>query len=254
MDYTQVIGNTNELQCMLAFINLGYDCSVPYGNSSKYDFIVDTGKELFRIQCKSSSHPTRDGIVDENAFHFNTVSSTTNTKKTVKHNYTKDQIDYFATYFKGNVYIIPVEECSKSKTLRFIPPNNGTSNYNKAEDYLITNIFSESFQLINSRETYLNREIIGKIKEPREYFCSKCGTRVSSKGSLCIDCYRLKNRKVERPDRKYLKELVRNNPFTKVGDMFGVTDNTIRKWCISYNIPNRVSDIKQFNDEEWLNV
>ena len=55
MDYTQTIGNVNELRCMLAFIELGYDCSIPYGNSAKYDFIADINGELLKFQCKSAT-------------------------------------------------------------------------------------------------------------------------------------------------------------------------------------------------------
>ena len=40
---TQVIGNATELKCIAKFIELGYECSIPYGNSAKYDFIVDDG-------------------------------------------------------------------------------------------------------------------------------------------------------------------------------------------------------------------
>ena len=36
--------------------------------------------------------------------------------------------------------------------------------------------------------------------------------------------------------------------------MFGVTDNTIRKWCIAYNLPNRISEINKISDKEWLNI
>mgnify|MGYP003400600460 CR=1 FL=1 len=34
---------------MLAFIELGYDCSIPYGNSAKYDFIADINGELLKF-------------------------------------------------------------------------------------------------------------------------------------------------------------------------------------------------------------
>jgi len=51
-------------------------------------------------------------------------------------------VDYFATCFKEKVYVVPIEECKTSKTLRLEPPANGQQNYSKAEDYLITNIFS----------------------------------------------------------------------------------------------------------------
>ena len=39
--------------------------------------------------------------------------------------YTSDEIDYFATYFNNICYLIPVNECSTEKVLRFVPPKNG---------------------------------------------------------------------------------------------------------------------------------
>ena len=59
------------------------------------------------------------------------------------------------------------------------------------------------------------------------------------------------NRKVERCSREELKQLIREKPFTIIGNMFGVSDNAIRKWCDYYNLPRRVKDIKNYSDEEW---
>lgn len=157
MDYTQMIGNTNEIKCMLAFIQLGYECSVPYGNGAKYDFIADVNEKLLKIQCKSSHYVNDHGIIRTDAFCFSTTSQTTNTKETVRHKYDSNQIDFFATCFNDQVYLVPVKECSTGKTLRFSPPKNGSQNYCRAEDYLITTWFSESSELVESREKYLNR-------------------------------------------------------------------------------------------------
>lgn len=33
-----------------------------------------------------------------------------------------------------------------------------------------------------------------------------------------------------------------------------VSDNCIRKWCKSYNLPTRSVDIKKINDINWANV
>lgn len=153
MNFTQSIGNVNELKCISRFIELGYECSIPYGNGAKYDFIVDVNGELLRIQCKSSSHPKKNGIVDENAIQFDTVSQTTNTQKTTKHTYNNQQIDYFATSYNNKIYIIPVDECSTSKTLRFVAPKNN-SKYNKAEDYEIEKRFSPAKDLIQSKQNF----------------------------------------------------------------------------------------------------
>lgn len=159
MDYTQCIGDINELQCMSSFIKLGYECSVPFGNSAKYDFIVDIDGKLLRIQCKSSRYvPDKKGGVLTNAFCFNTSCTTTNSKKINTHLYNASQIDFFATHFLGNTYVIPVTMCkSHTKTLRLSPPENGCNTYIKAEDYLITNMFSESIHLQQSKDKYMNR-------------------------------------------------------------------------------------------------
>lgn len=47
---------------------------------------------------------------------------------------------------------------------------------------------------------------------------------------------RLKNRKVERPSKEELFKLTNTLPMIRIGKMFGVSDNAIRKWCKSYQI------------------
>lgn len=51
--------------------------------------------------------------------------------------------------------------------------------------------------------------------------------------------------------RKELKDLIRTFPFTKIGNDFGVSDNTIRKWCDKYSLPRTKKEIKSYSDEEW---
>ena len=55
MDITLQKGMLTEIRCIEKFIELGYFCSVPYGDSCKYDVIVDIDNVLYRIQCKSST-------------------------------------------------------------------------------------------------------------------------------------------------------------------------------------------------------
>ena len=52
MEFTQVKGNLVELQCIMKFISMGFECSLPYGNQAKYDILVDIGIEFLRVQCK----------------------------------------------------------------------------------------------------------------------------------------------------------------------------------------------------------
>lgn len=55
------------------------------------------------------------------------------------------------------------------------------------------------------------------------------------------------------PRREILKEQIRNNSFSSVGKMYGVTDNTVRKWCEKYGLPKLTNAIKFIPDDEWEN-
>lgn len=118
---------------------------------------------------------------------------------------------------------------------------------NKSSIYRINN--GETHKMQN--ESYPLRPVIerGKI-----HLCKKCGKEISHDAEYCIQCYSLIRRKVERPNREELKSLIRNNSFTTIGRVYGVTDNAIRKWCKGYNLPYKVSDIKKINDETWEQI
>lgn len=102
---------------MLAFIKLGYNVLTPYGDCERYDFVVDNKGNFLRIQCKTAKN-----IDDGAAFEFSGRSSHKKAGKIVHHNYTKEEIDYFATCFNNKCYLIPVEECGAMKILRIHPP------------------------------------------------------------------------------------------------------------------------------------
>lgn len=58
-------------------------------------------------------------------------------------------------------------------------------------------------------------------------------------------------RTVERPSREELKQLIRTKTFAELGRMYGVRDNTIRKWCDFEKLPRKKMDINKYTDEEW---
>ena len=49
---TNIIGTITELKCITYFLELGFTVSVPQ-NPCRYDFILDTGTELLKIQVKT---------------------------------------------------------------------------------------------------------------------------------------------------------------------------------------------------------
>lgn len=253
MDYTKAIGNVNELKCITKFISMGFNCSIPYGDAAKYDFIVDINGKLLRMQCKSSNYVRlKSGSRDLDAFQFSCVCSTTNTKETVRHRYTEDDIDYFCTSFLDNVYIVPVNECSTSKTLRLAPPKSGQLTYNRAEDYLIENVIKEySEEFLDSKDRY---EEARKEQMREKSYCPDCGKEVSKKGSRCPECATKHAQKTTRPTREELKGLIRNLSFLKIGQMFGVTDSSIRKWCDNYKLPRTKTEINEIDDNDWKDI
>lgn len=98
-------------------------------------------------------------------------------------------------------------------------------------------------------ETYPLREVRNTKKQ--YYYCIDCGVKLKTAATRCVECAHKAQRKCERPNREELKELIRNESFKSIGRKFGVTDNSIKKWCKSYNLPSKKSDINQITNEDW---
>lgn len=120
---TKQIGNITEVECMLAFLKLGYNVLTPYGDCERYDFVVDINNHLYKIQVKSAN----TNHIDEGYIAILTANKTTKNGAVVRHQYTENEIDYFMTSYNGQCYLIPISECSHcgTKRLRLIPPKNG---------------------------------------------------------------------------------------------------------------------------------
>ena len=124
-------GSLVEIQCITEFMKLGIEVSIPYGNHARYDFIADYNGKLLKVQVKA---PCK--IIEGESFSIECRTTHTISKKVVHHNYTEDEIDYFATYYNGICYLVPIQQCSSQKTLRLVPPASGrTQGINFAKDY-----------------------------------------------------------------------------------------------------------------------
>lgn len=60
-----------------------------------------------------------------------------------------------------------------------------------------------------------------------------------------------KTQNIKKPNREQLKKDLRQMPMVQVGKKYYVSDNAVRKWCVSYGLPSKVSDIKKYSDDEW---
>lgn len=252
---TKQKGIITQLQCLTAFNELGLKTSIPYGENSRYDFIVDINGKLLRVQAKTAS-----GILNESnelaGIRFSCRSTRVSAQGNFYRKYNKDEIDYFCTFWNNTCYVVPVEECSNEKTLRFMYPSNGQKNtISLAENYTIEKQWKkylpENSEFEKLRDN-LNIILYGNNSQNK---CKKCGKPISKTAELCISCAAQKQRIVkDRPSRQELKEMIRTLPFTQIANKYHITDNAVRKWCDAQNLPRTKSEIKSISDEDWINI
>lgn len=87
----------------------------------------------------------------------------------------------------------------------------------------------------------------GTDKNPNNiHYCSNCGVPINknTKHGLCLNCYNLAQRTVQRPNALELKQLLQKHNFVWVGKKYGVSDNAIRKWCKTYGLSTHAKDYK----------
>jgi hypothetical protein len=63
--------------------------------------------------------------------------------------------------------------------------------------------------------------------------CGKIKLKVAKN---CLDCSKLKSRKVERPSKEELKKLIWEQPTLQIARQLGVSDKAIAKWCSIYDL------------------
>lgn len=101
----------------------------------------------------------------------------------------------------------------------------------------------------------------GKNKKHKEHelkYCIDCGKVIGKKSIRCLSCSSKKIKEEQAKElpitREELKKLIRTTPFTKIGELYNLSDNSIRKWCKKVNLPFKTSDIKKYSNEEWEKI
>lgn len=115
---SKTIGEKSEAIVLAKFFLLGWVVLIPFGDSQRYDFVIDRGNGFERIQVKTAR-------LINGAIEFNTYSSQAHRGKG-KLGY-KGQCDYFVGYCPQNskVYMIKVDDCGeRGVKLRIDPPKN----------------------------------------------------------------------------------------------------------------------------------
>lgn len=178
--------------------------------------------------------------------------------------------EYFIKTFNSLVpYGYNIENFSEGKSSIFFNYNQETFNdivKDIKESTLSFQEIADKYDLCLSMIYYLNRgdyHTITTEKYPlrqmkdltkKLWYCCDCGKEIA-KGSLrCVNCHNIFQRKIERPLRDELKKLIRSKSFLQIGKDYGVSDNTIRKWCKNYNLPFKKTEIKAYSEEDWSKI
>lgn len=132
------MGKITELKVAESFLSMGYQVSFPIVPDSRYDFIADIKGKLYKIQVKTSTPKDNESCIG-----FSTSTSHTNTKRTINIKYSPNDVDYFATMYNGQCYVVPIDKClGRYKRLRLKPTKNGqNTGILFAKDFKLEDIF-----------------------------------------------------------------------------------------------------------------
>jgi hypothetical protein len=106
-------GEQGELAFLSKATSLGFALSLPYGHMQRYDFIVDSGTNLWRVQVKTTTHMLNGLYLVGMHHRFNRRARA----------YTASEIDFVAAYIlpEKTWYILPVREVTEHRQLLFRP-------------------------------------------------------------------------------------------------------------------------------------
>ncbi|PYX31754.1 MAG: hypothetical protein DMG80_09600 [Acidobacteria bacterium] len=124
---TKRTGELAEAAFVVKAASLGYAVSKPWGDSERYDFILDSGPRTWRVQIKCTESLNANG--------YQVQSTYTDQKK--KGHYTAADIDVLVAYILplDLWYVVPAHAFPASASLRFYPQGNISGRPPRFEQY-----------------------------------------------------------------------------------------------------------------------
>jgi len=115
---TKRMGELAELAFMYKAASLDFGVAKPYGDSRPYDFLLQHGSRVLRIQVKSVFTTNRG----EKRFCYSVNVFQTHYKKGIAH-YSANDIDFIAAFVAPHNawYLIPIESLSTRKSIHLYP-------------------------------------------------------------------------------------------------------------------------------------
>lgn len=116
------------------------------------------------------------------------------------------------------------------------------------------NIDSINYKLFDEKIYEEELKELNNFKQKTVNYCIDCGKEIYLYSKRCVECNTKNSQIHERPSRNELKNKIRILPFTKIGKEYNITDNAVRKWCKTMNLPYTKKEINSYSDEEWENI
>jgi hypothetical protein len=152
MEHPKRIGDRTTLAVMAALELAGYTLSLPFGENTRYDLVIDDGRQLWRVQCKT-------GRLREGAVRFPACSSYAHhaNPRFTQRDYL-GEIDAFAVYCPETtaVYLVPICDVMlrRQGALRVdMPRNHQQRKIRFASDYEIGRVSTAVPVLQDSRSS-----------------------------------------------------------------------------------------------------
>jgi len=127
-------GDLAEAKVYTHLIEMGYVVSEPHTENCVYDFIIDDGNELQKVQVKSAK------MRDDEYIQADLTRTNPKTNGVKRQHYTQNDIDVFLIYCPQNekVYQVPFDEAPKTKLTLRLKAKQDQPSIRWAEEYEVT--------------------------------------------------------------------------------------------------------------------
>lgn len=154
-------GELAELAFMYKAAGLGFGVAKPYGDSDRYDFILDAGKKLWRVQVKSSSTMQHGAYLVNAQRHAGGQAIP----------YQVSEIDFLIAHIvpEDTWFVIPVKAFAPRRSVRVYPKASPRGDYEK---------YREAWDLMQQEPALAGKQRAGQGKTARR-------ARRTAKPSFC---------------------------------------------------------------------